>query len=161
MVRKQHRESINIDFITPQGSGFLVDFTEALVGLGNSFDARTVIETAISQSKHEGLLWHLPELLRIRGELLGRQFDDQSISAAEQSLNEALVLSQQQDASFWQLRAATSLARLNVAQGRYIEAQAILAPVCAAYSDEPAFSDLEIARALLAQISADPSSSRA
>jgi predicted ATPase len=97
-----------------------------------------------------------PELLRMKGELSIRQFDDRSFSAAEQLLSEAIELAGEQAALFWQLRAAASLARLKVRQHRAIEARTILAPICEAFVAEVEFSDLETARDLLNSLPAGP-----
>jgi predicted ATPase/DNA-binding winged helix-turn-helix (wHTH) protein len=134
---------------TLHGSGFVMDFAEALASLGNFAEASAVIDSALARSRHEGVLWHVPELLRMKGELAIRQFDDRSFSAAEQLLSEAIELAGEQAALFWQLRAAASLARLKVRQHREIEARTILAPICEAFVDEVEFSDLRTARDLL------------
>src|SRR5262249_41719409 len=131
---------------TLHGSGFVVDFAEALASLGNLAEASTVIDGALARSRHEGVLWHVPELLRMNGELAIRQFDDRSSSAAEQLLSGAIELAGEQAALFWQLRAAVSLVRLKVRQHREIEARTILAPICESFVDEVEFSDLGTAR---------------
>src|SRR6185436_13594109 len=131
------------------GYGFVLDFAEALASLGNLVEASTVIDDALAKSKHEGVLWHVPELLRMKAELSIRQFDDRSFSAAERLLSEAIELARKQAALFWQLRAAVSLARLKMRQQRTIEARTILAPICEAFAAEAEFSDLGVARALL------------
>jgi len=145
-----------VDFATLHGSGFVVDFAEALASLGNSVEASAVIDSALARSRNEGVLWHVPELLRLKGELAIRQFDDPSFSAVEQLLSEAVELAGEQAALFWQLRAAVSLARLKVRQHRAIEARTILAPICEAFVDEPEFSDLGTARNLLNSLPAGP-----
>src|SRR5262249_49442891 len=134
---------------TLHGSGFVLDFAEALASLGNLVEASTVIDSALARSKHEGVLWHVPELLRMKAELSIRQFDDGSFSAAEHLLSQAIELAQEQEAMFWQLRAAVSLARLKVRQDRAIEARTILAPICETFAAEAEFSDLGAARDLL------------
>jgi predicted ATPase/DNA-binding winged helix-turn-helix (wHTH) protein len=147
--RTPHGSGIAIDFTTPVGSGFVADFAEALASLGNLAEASTVTDSALAQSRHEGVRWHMPELLRMKGELLIRRFDDRSFSAAEHLLSEAFELAEEQAALFWQLRVAVSHARLKVRQHRAIEARTILAPICGAFAAEPEFSDLGIARKLL------------
>jgi hypothetical protein len=134
---------------TLHGSGFIVDFAQALASLGNLEEASTVIDSALAQSQHERVLWHVPELLRTKAELSIRQFDGRSFAAAERLLSEAIELAGEQAALFWQLRAAVSLARLKVRQDRAIEARTILAPICAAFAAEAEFSDLGAARKLL------------
>lgn len=145
----RHDPEMVMDFATPQGSQLVVDFAEALVSLGNLAGASTAIDSALAQSQREGLLWHLPELLRMKGELSILQFGDRSFSAAEELLSEANERAAEQEALFWQLRTAVSLARLRVRQGRPTEARTILAPMCEAFAAEAEFADLGIARKLL------------
>ena len=151
-----HSSGFATDFTTPHGSAFVLDFAEALASLGSLMEASTVIDSALAQSRSEGLLWHVPELLRMKGELSIRQFDDRSCSAAEHFLSEAFELAGEQAALFWQLRAAVSLARLKVRQDRPIEARTILAPICEAFAAEAKFSDLGAARDLLNSLPVGP-----
>jgi hypothetical protein len=95
----------------------------------------------------------------MKAELSVRQFDDQSFSAAERLLSEAIELAGEQAALFWQLRAAVSLARLKVRQHRPIEARTILAPICEAFAADAEFSDLGAARELLNSLPVDPAGS--
>ncbi|WP_163335298.1 hypothetical protein, partial [Enterobacter hormaechei] len=71
----------------------------------------TVDDTlARCRARDEG--WYLPELLRIRGELLMQQAGRASTDAAEGCFTEALDMARRQGARFWSLRSALSLARL-------------------------------------------------
>ena len=55
----------------------------------------------------------------------------------------------EQDALFWQLRIALSLARLRVTQGRRNHARLVLAPVYDRFTEGFATTDLRAARAML------------
>lgn len=148
-ARTRHGSELVIDFATPQGSGLVVDFAQALASLGHPTEAAAAIDTALAQSTHEGLLWHMPELLRMKGELSILQFGERAFATAEHALSEALEQAGEQEALFWQLRTAVSLARLKMRQQRTIEARTILAPICEAFAAEAEFSDLATARTLL------------
>ena len=63
---------------------------------------------------------------RLRGDLLKATGDQ---AAAEQSYHQALVVAQRQSAKLFELRAATSLARLWRDQGKRTEARDLLAPI--------------------------------
>src|SRR6266478_2128670 len=63
-------------------------------------------------------MWYLPELIRIKGELLVQQATDRSIDAAENCFTQAMQLACEQGALLWQLRIALSLARSRLKQGR-------------------------------------------
>ena len=66
------------------------------------------------------------ELHRMRGELLLAHGDP---NGAEDALETALAVARRQQARMWELRAATSLARLRRDLGRHAAAHALLAPV--------------------------------
>lgn len=71
------------------------------------------------------------------------------LSVAEDCFIEAGAISREQDALFWELRAALSLARLRVQQSRPREARQILAPVCERFTEGPDTTDLRVARSML------------
>jgi predicted ATPase len=70
--------------------------------------------------------WAEAEMHRLRGTLLLSMHER---TAAEDSFRLALTVAQQQSAKFWELRAATSLARLWRDQGKCTEAHRLLAPI--------------------------------
>jgi predicted ATPase len=69
--------------------------------------------------------WAEAELHRVRGELLRAGHD---AAGAERCFSRAIHIAQQQSAKFWELRAATSLARLWREHGRRDAARDLLAP---------------------------------
>jgi predicted ATPase/DNA-binding winged helix-turn-helix (wHTH) protein len=97
--------------------------------------------------------WYVPELLRIKGELMLKDPQHQSASSAEQCFSEALKLAKQQGALFWELRNALSLARLWVGQDRKIDARHILAPVYGAFTEGFQIADIREVKTLLAPLS--------
>jgi predicted ATPase len=66
------------------------------------------------------------ELHRVRGELLRAGHDT---AGAERSFSQAIDIAQQQNAKFWELRAATSLARLWCKEGKRDAAHDLLGPI--------------------------------
>jgi len=64
------------------------------------------------------------------------------------------LCARQQQAKSWELRAATSLARLWQQQGKYSEARELLAPVYGWFSEGFDTADLSDARALLEALEA-------
>jgi hypothetical protein len=64
----------------------------------------------------DGQQWYVPELLRIKGEVLLRQSSNQAVQAAEACITQATDMAREQGALFWELRAALSAARLHVGQ---------------------------------------------
>ena len=94
-------------------------------------------------------MWYVPELLRIKGEVLLQQAADQSAQAAEDCFNQAAEMAREQGALFWELRIALSLARLRMTQRRDGEAKQILAPVYGRFTDGYETTDLRAARIML------------
>jgi predicted ATPase len=72
--------------------------------------------------------------------------------AAEASYHEAIAIAQRQCAKLWELRAATSLARLWRDQGKRAEARDLLAPVYGWFTEGFGTPVLQEAKALLAEL---------
>jgi predicted ATPase len=87
------------------------------------------------------------ELTRIEGEL--RRQQGAPAGDTESYLQRALNLARDQGARAFELRAATSLARLWGEQGRRGEARDILAPVFGSFTEGFDTADLKEAKALL------------
>jgi predicted ATPase len=90
--------------------------------------------------------WAEAEMHRLRGNLL---LSANGCEAAEDSFNQALAVARRQNAKFWELRAATDLARLWSEQGRRHEARDLLAPVYGLFDVRPDTPDLKDAETLL------------
>jgi predicted ATPase len=90
------------------------------------------------------------EIYRLRGETMLTL--PGGIEKAEQSFRRAIETAVRQTARSWQLRAATSLARLLADSGRREEGRAILAPAFAQFTEGFDTSDLRAARALLEEL---------
>ncbi len=95
--------------------------------------------------------WAEAELHRLRGTLL---LSANEHTDAENSFRQALALAQRQSAKFWELRAATSLARLWRDQGKRDEARELLAPVYGWFTEGHTTRDLKEAKALLEELNA-------
>jgi predicted ATPase len=88
------------------------------------------------------------ELYRLQGEFLLAGVAAHGVEA-ETCFCQALDVARQQQAKSWELRAATSLARLWQQQGKVTEARALLAPVYGWFTEGFDTADLQDARALL------------
>jgi predicted ATPase len=77
---------------------------------------------------------------------------------AEQEFRQAMDIARNQSARLFELRAATSLARLWSGQGRLAAARDLLRSIYGWFSDGPEIPDLQEARALLGALDATPSS---
>jgi predicted ATPase len=89
------------------------------------------------------------ELNRHKGQLLLRQGH---FEAAEELYCKALSIAQEQEAKLWELRAATSLARLWGEQGRRAEARDLLTPVYGWFTEGFDTVDLKDAKALFDEL---------
>jgi predicted ATPase len=89
---------------------------------------------------------------RLKGELLLQQSADNH-AEAETCFAQAMAIAQNQSAKSWELRAATSLARLWHQQGKRQEAYDLLAPVYGWFTEGFATADLIDAKALLDALS--------
>jgi predicted ATPase/class 3 adenylate cyclase len=111
----------------------------------------SVLADALDRVERTGAHWIEAELHRLRGELLlARPEPDQS--EAEASFHRALAVAYEQQAKLWELRAATSLARLWRDQRRRNEAHDLLAPICGWFTEGFDTPDLEDAKALLNEL---------
>jgi predicted ATPase len=116
---------------------------------GQIADGLPAIEEAIMRSEHTEERWLIAELLRVKGELVVLRGKSGAAVTAEGHFRQALDLAHQQGALSWELRAATSLARLLSDQGRSADATAFLQPVYDRFTEGFATVDLKAAKALL------------
>ena len=95
----------------------------------------------------------LPELHRLRGEVLLKQ-NDSNVAEARACFERAIEIARKQSAKSWELRATMSLARLLATQGRREEARAMLAEIYDWFTEGFDTADLKDAKALLDELSA-------
>ncbi len=133
-------------------SGFAGDLAEALAAIGRLDEGLSVITGAIAQLEGNGLLWCMPDLLRVRGQLLLQTTGGQSATAAVECFSRSIGMAREQSALFWELRSALSLARLRIGQGLQDDAQEILAHVYDRFGEGFDTADLVSAEAVLAGI---------
>jgi predicted ATPase/DNA-binding winged helix-turn-helix (wHTH) protein len=132
---------------------FTFRMAEALGRAGKTADGLDVIEQAIVRSEQSEERWATAELLRIKGELFLLQDMPGAAAAAEGHFRQALDWARRQGALSWELRCATSLARLWRNQARSSEARELLAPVYDRFTEGFDTADLKVAKALLDDLS--------
>ena len=128
---------------------FLTEMAEALGRAGEIADGLAVAEGAIERSEQNGDRWAIAEFLRVKGELLFLQGAEGAAAAAEDHFRQALDWARRQGALSWELRAATSLARLLRNQGHTADAKSLLQPVYDRFTEGFDTADLKAAKALL------------
>ena len=128
----------------------LSQLAEALTQAGRVTEGLAVVEAAIEQFEPG---CYMPELLRLKGELLLSQkpaADDETVqSLFRQALDEA----RRQQAPSWELRAVTSRARLLRNQGRHADAIVCLQPIYDRFTEGFGTADLIAAKQLLDELS--------
>jgi predicted ATPase len=126
---------------------------EALGHVGRFADGLATVERGIDRSQRG---WLAPELLRLKGELLLLQGTTGSTEAVEDVFRQALDGARRQETLSWELRAATSLARLLRDRGRPADAIACLQPVYDRFTEGFGTADLTTAKQLLNELSHGP-----
>jgi predicted ATPase/DNA-binding winged helix-turn-helix (wHTH) protein len=132
---------------------FLGTLAEGLGGLGHLAEALQTVDRALAQAAGGGECWYVPELLRVKAELLVKSRVGDSLSRAEQCLQDGLDMALRQGAMFWELRCAMGMARLKLKQNLPKEAQRILAPVYHKFTEGFDTADLQASRTMLNQLS--------
>jgi class 3 adenylate cyclase/predicted ATPase len=117
---------------------------------GQIEESLILMNEALQIMEGTGERWFAAELNRRKGQILLRQGHP---GAAEELYRKALSIAQQQEARLWELRAAVSLAKLRVDQGRRIEACDLLAPIYNCFTEGFDTADLKDAKALLDELS--------
>jgi predicted ATPase len=126
---------------------------EALGRAGQHAEGLAAIEEAIGRSERTEERWAMAELVRVKGELLLLQGAPGAAAAAEDHFRQALDWARQEGALSWELRAATSLARLLRHQDRTTDATACLQPIYDRFTEGFGTEDLKAAKALLNALS--------
>jgi predicted ATPase/class 3 adenylate cyclase len=132
-------------------SYFLALLAEAHGTLGEPEAGLTALAEALTRVDTTGERWYEPELYRLKGELLLQQHLDNQADA-ETCFHHAISIAQSQQAKSWELRAATSLARLWQQQGKRQEAHDLLAPIYHWFTEGFDTADLKDAKALLDEV---------
>jgi predicted ATPase len=140
---------------------------ESLRKVGRHDEAVGALGLGVAQAEQQGQHFYDAELHRLRAEIIAerglRNADSPSPnpqseirvpqSEAETLFGHALEIARRQEAKTFELRAATSLARLWQRQGKREDARALLAPLYAWFTEGFDTRDLQDARILLDELS--------
>jgi len=129
---------------------YLGVLARGLLARGELKEAEDTIQEALDSAAHRKERWCEPELLRIKAEVVAAlgHWDD-----ATALFRQSLAVAQEQGALSWELRTATSLARLLRSQGRPADAIACLQPVYDRFTEGFGTADLIAAKQLLDELS--------
>ncbi len=149
-----------------QRAQYLVMFAEAARAAGQPAEALAALAEAVDAIDSAGEHFYEAELYRLKGELWlereGKEPDAPSNpqsqlpdppSKAEKYFRQAIDIARRQSAKTFELRAATSLARLWQRQGKQTEARAALAEIYDSFTEGFDTDDLKDARVLLEYLS--------
>lgn len=103
-----------------------MSLADALGKAGRPKDGLKELEHAAHQIEATDERWAESNLHRIRGDLL---IATGHLMEAEASFRQAIAIARRQSAKLWELRAATSFARLWLEQGKRDESRNLLAPI--------------------------------
>jgi predicted ATPase len=129
-------------------SFFHAEWAMVLASSGLPDEGAAEIDAAQRYAEESQSLWCLPEVLRIKGEIFLKR-DPADFRVIEGHFQRSQTLAHSQEGLSWELRAALSLARLRVTQGRRGEATQILAPVYDRFTEGFDTADLLAAKQLL------------
>ena len=124
-------------------------FADAHAKLNEVAQAQNCLAEAVQIIERTDERYSEAELHRVRGDLQNATGDQ---AAADQNYHRALAVARQQSAKTFELRAATSLARLWRDQGKRDAARDLLAPVYGWFTEGFDTLDLKEARALLDEL---------
>jgi hypothetical protein len=137
-------------------AGMKVQAPFQLALLGDAYDcvkdARQgllCVGKALARAEETGERWYDAELYRLKGDLLAHE----DPVSAQSCYRHATAIARDQAAKMWELRAATSLARLWGEQRRRTMAYELLAPVYGWFTEGFDTADLKDAKALLDELS--------
>jgi predicted ATPase len=130
---------------------FLALLAEVYSQVGRAAEGLHVLDTAQTVAQRTAEHASEAELHRLKGELLLQQSSDNAVEA-ESCFHQAITIAQSQSAKSWELRAATSLAKLWQSQDKCKEAYDLLAPVYGWFTEGHDTADLIDAKAQLDEL---------
>jgi tetratricopeptide (TPR) repeat protein len=130
---------------------FASDLAEGLAMAGQFDEALATIDRAIAQAGGTGESFDMPEMLRIKGNILASSARF-ALPDAENFLLQSLQRARKQSSLAWELRSATNLARLWSGHDRAADGLELLAPVYAKFTEGLDSSDLMAAKHLLEEL---------
>jgi len=133
-------------------SFFEAELAAVLASAGRVDEGLVEINTALRYAEESESLWCMPEILRIKGELLAKRAGAEG-NAAEEWFIRSCEHAKRQEALSWELRPAMSLARFWRDRDRSLEAYELLDRVYRRFTEGFDTADLQAAKGLLNQLS--------
>jgi predicted ATPase len=124
---------------------------EGLALTGNAEEAMATIDAALARAEQMGGKYDVPDLLRVKGQIL-LSSSNGNTEPAEQVLLQSLAAARKQSALSWELRSAIALARVWAGQGRADSARKVLRDCYLRFTEGFTTADLKMAAQLLEQL---------
>jgi predicted ATPase len=128
---------------------FLTELAAGYGKAGRADEGLKCLDEAATRVEATEERWAEAHMHRVRGELLVATGD---LAAAEASFDRAISVARRQNAKLWELRAATSLARLWCERDKRREARDLLAPIYDWFTEGLDTPYLKEANALLSSL---------
>jgi tetratricopeptide (TPR) repeat protein len=132
-------------------TAFKIALIRGLAALGRIREGIALVDEAIKLTDTTGEASFLPELIRLKANLL-LSYSPPDQGDAEAYLARSLGLSRRQGAKAWELRTATDLAALWASQRNPKKARDLLQPIYAQFQEGFDTADLRAAKNLLAEL---------
>ncbi|MGY8668524.1 winged helix-turn-helix domain-containing protein [Bradyrhizobium sp. UFLA05-109] len=130
---------------------FNIALAEGLAKIGEFRESLALINEAVLSVTTNGDLIYMPELLRVKGNVLA-SMPEPNIEEAEAYFTQSLELSRQQEARAWELRTAIDLARLWANRGKSEHGRTLLQPILEQFVEGRDTADPMTAARLLAEL---------
>ncbi len=117
--------------------------------LGHVESGLQLINDILSDAVTKNEFYSLAEIYRLKAEILLMKGDQ---NQAEEHYQKSLDLARQQEAKSWELRASLGLATLWISQGKHNQAEQLLSPIYAWFTEGQDTPDLVQAKKLLIEI---------
>jgi hypothetical protein len=132
-------------------TGFKLALVQGLIAIGALDEGLTLADHLIRLINLNGELLHMPEALRLKGNVL-LSMPQCQVHTAEDCFIHSIDWGRRQGARSWELRAAVDLARLWAVNGQRGRAKAVLQPIFETFVEGRDTSDLKAAEHLLTML---------
>ena len=129
---------------------YVAELAAALGAIGRIGDGISELDEALHFAEID-YRWFVPELLRVKGDLLALRSSDDMVPI-ESLYRRSMTQAREQQALYWELCSATSLAELLQRQNRHAEARSVLATVYDQFTEGFSASRVRRAKVLLDQM---------
>lgn len=137
-------------YLTPHPF-FQAELAAILAATGHVAEGVIEIDEALRRATEMDNRWIVPEILRVKGEVLLEHGTD-DLAVITDMFGQSMRQAREQQALYWELCTATSLAEVLQSQRRHSEARAVLAPVYDRFVQGFSVSRVKRAGALLHQL---------